>query len=132
MEVENVGAAVLGGLFLLAAILAVVISARSGRKTDETLNAISEATLHASQIVLDAIDTFGRAVVVAETLVRSAEQLKGTGPERFDYVISMLRTMFPDLPYELIEAALEAGVQKLNTATKPIVLALPDVPKSTD
>ena len=130
METQNVWAVIVGVLFLLGALVAVVLSAKSGRKTSETLDAISEATLHASELVLDVVDVFGRAVVVAETFVRSAEQIKGTGPERFDYVISLLRTMFPDLPYELLEAALEAGVQKVKSSAKPVVLALPEVPKA--
>lgn len=66
----------------------------------------------------DSIDTLAEmevAIVLARELVVAAEQLWETGQiekvERFDYVMSKLMMIFPNLDVETLEALLEAAVK---------------------
>lgn len=119
-------ALIVGLVLLVAAVVAVAASARAGRKLPTASQLVDEAADAAAQ-ASEMLTSFYEAVTVAETFVRSAQQLLDK-PARFDYVLKQLQTLFPTLPFDLLQAAIEAGVQRMKTEVKPVVLTLPEAP----
>lgn len=68
----------------------------------------------------------------AQVLALAADQMAAIGKiekeKRFAYVLSMLIDLYPKLPTDKIEAAIEAAVGGLKHEDKPVALILPARP----
>lgn len=72
----------------------------------------------------------------AQVLALAADQMAAVGKiekdKRFAYVMNMLIELYPKLPTEKIEAAIEGAVGRLKDDSKPVALVLPRRPGESE